>query len=105
VDLDRSKVKNRDHLKIVEKRGVFFITPRVDAKTPPSPRISPHLHHQNTTAKPAISQKTPAKTTKHHTKKIHSNPRKPRAPISDLSTVMIPDFRQFGIEGEVGIGG
>jgi hypothetical protein len=63
---------------MVENPGVFFVAQRVDAKTPSSPRISPHLHHQNTTAKATFSRKTPAKTTNHQ-------PQKKFIPNSELS--------------------
>jgi hypothetical protein len=42
----------------------------VTVKAPRLPRIPPQIHHQNTTFCRAFLPKPPAKTGKHHTKKL-----------------------------------
>src|SRR5271170_3531845 len=51
----------------VKKRGTFFDSQKMTAKTPRHPDNSPCCHHDFTIAKHPKTQKTPSKPHLHHT--------------------------------------
>jgi hypothetical protein len=53
----------------VGNRGVFFASQKRAAKAPRLPRITPQIHHENTTFCTLFFANTPAKTQFHHARK------------------------------------
>src|ERR1700709_2212664 len=58
--------------KIVQIRGALFVSPQRGSIVHVLPRISPQLHHKNTTANHQYLRKPPAKSPTHRKKKTHS---------------------------------
>jgi hypothetical protein len=50
----------------------FFDPEKATVNVPALPRISPSTHHKNTTSNTTFSQKPPAKTPLHHTRKKYN---------------------------------